>query len=594
MIKELTYPFDADEIIVKKRAIKRKLLEGKDNMVSKKVAILGGYTTNNVKNILELFLMANGILPEFYESEYARYYEDAVFGSEELDKFAPDLVYICTCNRNVPFYPEITDSAEEIDRLLDDTYSRFLNMWESIRKRYNCPVIQNNFEMPYYRLLGNSDASDLHGKVNFLTRLNMKFYEYARSGNGLYICDINYISADYGLSEWSDPFYWYMYKYGLNASAIPYLAMNVANIIKSIYGKNKKGLVLDLDNTLWGGVIGDDGQDGIEIGQESSDAQAYSEFQDYISEQKKIGVLLNVNSKNDVENAMLGLQHPDSKLSPDDFICIKSNWEPKDRNFKEIADELGLLPESLVFVDDNPAERQIVTDSLPGVSAPELGEIHERIRVLDRSGFFEVTSLSDDDLKRNDMYKKNVIRRKQSELFSDYHEYLLSLGMKAVIRPFEELYYPRIAQLTNKSNQFNLTTKRYTVEEIASAAADNMTITLYGRLEDRYGDNGIVSVVIGSVSGEVCDITLWLMSCRVLKRDMEYAMFDALVDKCREVGVKTIIGNYYPTSKNSMVAEHYKALGFSLCSEDEQGHTVWSFDIPFEYSRKNTVIDIGK
>ena len=385
--------------------------------------------------------------------------------------------------------------------------------------------------MPMYRLMGNKDASDVHGKVNFLNRLNEKIYEYAQNNENFYVCDINYISADYGLKEWSDPFYFHMYKYAMNVNAIPYLSFNVTNIIKSIFGKNKKGFVLDLDNTIWGGVIGDDGIEGIKVGPEEAEGQFYSEFQRYLKEHKQLGVILNIDSKNEYENAIAGLNHPDSELSEDDFVEIKANWEPKDRNFEQIAEELNLLPESLVFVDDNPAERHIVTEQLKGVCAPELDMTQHFIQYIDRNGFFEVTTLSQDDLKRNEMYKENATRAKAQASFADYKDYLLSLEMKGIIREFEPIYYERISQLSNKSNQYNLTTRRFTVSDIERMAEDDSCITLYGKLLDRFGDNGLVSVVIGQVDDDVCDVILWIMSCRVLKRDFEYAMMDELVKR---------------------------------------------------------------
>ncbi len=445
--------------------------------------------------------------------------------------------------------------------------------------------------MPFYRLLGNKDASDIHGKINFLTRLNMEFYDYAERHDDFYICDINYISADYGLREWSDPFYYHMYKYALNVNAIPYLAFNVANIIKSVFGKNKKGFVLDLDNTLWGGVVGDDGVDNIVLGPEEPEGQVYSEFQRYVKEHKQIGVILNINSKNDYENAISGIKHPDSEFSPDDFVEIKANWNTKDRNFSDIADELNLLPESLVFVDDNPAERHIVSEQLPGVCAPEIGAVQNYIQVIDRSGFFEVTALSKDDMNRNEMYRENARRAQLQASFSDYNEYLLSLEMKGIIKNFEPVYMARIAQLTNKSNQFNLTTRRYTQPEIERLAADDAYITLYGKLIDKFGDNGVVSVVIGHETDGECRIDLWIMSCRVLKRDMESAMLDILVKRCKERGIRRIRGYYYPTAKNNMVRDFYAVQGFNKISETE-GNTEWILDITGEYENKNHVIEV--
>jgi FkbH-like protein len=419
----------------------------------------------------------------------------------------------------------------------------------------------------------------------------MEFYSHAREYENFHICDINYISADYGLKEWSDPFYYHMYKYAMNVNAIPYLAFNIANIIKSIYGKNKKGMVLDLDNTLWGGVIGDDGVDNIVLGPEESEGQVYSEFQRYVKEQAQLGVILNIDSKNDEANALAGLNHPDSELHRDDFVCIKANWEPKDRNFREIAGETNLLPESLLFIDDNPAERHIVTEQLPGVVAPEIGEVHQYIQNIDRGGYFEVTAFSADDAKRGEMYKENAKRAELQASFENYRDYLLSLDMKGVIRTFEPVYMARIAQLTNKSNQFNLTTRRYTQAEIEEIAGNADYITLYGKLIDRFGDNGVVSVVIGHKVGGECRIDLWIMSCRVLKRDMEFAMMDTLVEKCRDAGLHTIRGFYYPTAKNAMVKDFYALQGFTKVSEDEKGHSEWTLEIG-GYVRKNEVISL--
>ena len=578
-MKELQYPFDCNYILSKKKRIKRELLLGNNSWIEKHVAILGGSTTNDIKLVLELFLLNNGIKPEFYESEYNQFYQDAVFDNPELEEFRPDIIYVCTSNRNITRYPSIQDDENVISGLIETEVGKYQSIWENIERRYHCPIIQNNFEMPLYRL-------------NFLSRLNEKFYEYARDHEQFHICDINYISADYGLKEWSDPFYFHMYKYALNVNAIPYLAFNVANIIKSIFGKNKKGFVLDLDNTLWGGVIGDDGVDNIVIGPEESEGQVYSEFQRYIKEHKSIGVILNIDSKNDMENALSGLRHPDSDLREDDFISIKANWDPKDRNFAQIAEGLNLLPESMLFIDDNPAERHIVTEQLPGVIAPEIGEVYQYIQNIDRGGYFEVTSLSADDAKRNAMYMENAKRAELQASFTDYTEYLKSLEMHAVIKAFERIYMARIAQLTNKSNQFNVTTRRYTQAEIEQTANDGSYITLYGKLLDRFGDNGVVSVVIGHVEGDECHIDLWLMSCRVLKRGMEQAMMDALVHRCSERGLKTIYGYYYPTAKNHMVERLFETFGFEKISEDEEGNTKWLFKITGQYEEQNSVIEV--
>ncbi|MCI5656574.1 MAG: HAD-IIIC family phosphatase [Candidatus Pseudoruminococcus sp.] len=591
-MQELNYPFDPSYIIKKRKSIKRELLADGSARIKKKIAVFGGSTTNEIINTLELFLLNAGIEAEFYESEYAQYEQDAVFPSEELLSFKPDIVFVHTTNRNIRNLPEVTDSKEIVEEKLKAEFARFENIWNSIRDKFHCPIIQNNFEMPFYRLMGNKDCSDYRGRTNFISRLNQAFYDFAEKTEGFYINDINYLSADYGLKEWSNPSFWNMYKYAMCFEAIPSLAFSVSNIIKSIFGKNKKALALDLDNTLWGGVVGDDGVDGIEIGQENGVSQSYYEFQSYIKQLKSLGIILTVCSKNDHENAIAGLNHPEGILKPDDFIIIKANWENKDRNIAETAAELNILPESIVFVDDNPAEREIVKAQLKGVQAPVMDSVENYITTIDRSGFFEVTTFNEDDLKRNEMYKENAMRNAQQASFADYGEYLKSLDMKATIGDFIPVYIARITQLTNKSNQFNLTTKRYTQTEMEEVWHSPNYIRLYGKLIDKFGDNGVVSVVIGEKREDTLHIDLWLMSCRVLKRDMEQAMLDTLVEKCRQNGISKIRGYYYPTKKNGMVRELYGTFGFTKISEDENGNTVW--ELPIEgYENQNRYIEVS-
>ncbi len=591
-MQELNYPFDPSYIIKKRKSIKRELLADGSARIKKKIAVFGGSTTNEIINTLELFLLNAGIEAEFYESEYAQYEQDAVFPSEELICLKPDIVFVHTTNRNIRNLPEVTDSKEIVDEKLKAEFARFENIWNSIRDKFHCPIIQNNFEMPFYRLMGNKDCSDYRGRTNFISRLNQAFYDFAEKTEGFYINDINYLSADYGLKEWSNPSFWNMYKYAMCFEAIPSLAFSVSNIIKSIFGKNKKALALDLDNTLWGGVVGDDGVDGIEIGQENGVSQSYYEFQSYIKQLKSLGIILTVCSKNDHENAIAGLNHPEGVLKPDDFIIIKANWENKDRNIAETAAELNILPEAIVFVDDNPAEREIVKAQLKGVQAPVMDSVENYITTIDRSGFFEVTTFNEDDLKRNEMYKENAMRNAQQASFADYGEYLKSLDMKATIGDFIPVYIARITQLTNKSNQFNLTTKRYTQTEMEEVWHSPNYIRLYGKLIDKFGDNGVVSVVIGEKREDTLHIDLWLMSCRVLKRDMEQAMLDTLVEKCRQNGISKIRGYYYPTKKNGMVRELYGTFGFTKISEDENGNTVW--ELPIEgYENQNRYIEVS-
>lgn len=285
------------------------------------------------------------------------------------------------------------------------------------------------------------------------------------------------------------------------------------------------------------------------------------------------------------------MENTASLLHPEDFASIQANWNSKDQNLQTIARTLQLNLDSFVFVDDNPAERELVRAQLPDVAVPELGSPDDYCQVLDRQGYFEVTGLTTDDLTRNEMYRANTARAALQASFAQYEDYLKSLEMRAAIRDFEPVYLQRIAQLTNKTNQFNLTTKRFSEADIARIAGDGTYLRLYGRLEDRFGDNGVVSVVLGKQNGSTLHLELWLMSCRVLKRGMEYAMLDRLVEICRARKIQKIVGYYLPTAKNGMVKELYGDFGFTKVNEDSAGNTVWEY-VPAHHTPRNTVIEV--
>lgn len=578
MLSELCRPFDGDEIMRSKRKLLRMLKE-KESGTPLRIAVLGGSTTSDIVKVLELFLRNRGIVPTFYESEYAQYWNDAVFGNPELSEFKPELVFIHTCSRNIEEKPVVGEDEKSVAEKLEREFERYERMWSAISEKFGCVIIQNNFEMPSERLLGNREVGCAYGRIDFITRLNVKLYDYSRTHSNFYIHDINYLSAAYGLERWHELRHWHLYKYAMSVSAIPEFSYSLSNIICSVMGRNKKVLALDLDNTLWGGVIGDDGQSGIEIGSETSEGQSYLRLQKYIKAYKELGVLLTVCSKNDPENALEGLNHPDGVLKPKDFALIKANWNEKSLNLEETAQELNLLPESFVFADDNPVECDIVKAQVPEIAVINFENPEECIRAIDKCGYFEVTNLSADDAKRGEMYAANAQRAAAEKKFASYDDFLASLEMRAVIGDFDPVHIPRITQLTNKSNQFNCTTKRYTQAEMESVAASSDHIRLCGRLSDKFGDNGIVSVVIGEKRGSELHIDLWLMSCRVLKRGMEYAMINRLVEEAKKAGITEIFGYYYPTKKNAMVSKLYEDFGFAEVSSDNDGNTVWKLDV---------------
>ena len=590
LLKAFRAPIVAADILRKRHMLKKELLK-QSNLVSTRIAILGGSTTTEVKSMLELFLLAQGIEPTFYESGYNRYFEDVEFENPALWNFKPNLVLIHTTWHNISEFPELLESEATVEDRIRREMARFESLWEKIHSQLGAVIIQNNFDLPRLRPLGNLEASESFGCINFAMRLNAEFAKYARSHSRFQINDIHYLSAQVGQAAWFRNSYWYNFHMAVSPTATVSLAHNIAAIVKSVYGKSKKCLVLDLDNTLWGGVIGDDGLQNLVLGKDHPVGEAFLDFQRYVKALQQRGVILAVCSKNDAENAKEGFSHPDSVLKLEDFSSFKANWDPKPENIRAIATELNIGLDSLVFVDDNPAERDLVAEQLPEVAVPNVGtDASTFAEMLEHERYFEADKVGQDDLNRSAFYTSNAQRSAGQGKFSNYGEFLQSLEMTAEIAPFQPVYLERITQLINKTNQFNLTTRRYTSAEVTTIAHSPDYITLYGRLADKFGDNGLVSVLIGQVSDETVQLDLWLMSCRVLKREMELAMFDALVEQCHTRGIRKIVGVYVPSKKNSMVAQHYAGLGFSPAGDASQGGTLWSYIVPAMYSAKTQSI----
>lgn len=583
----------APEVILRKRAGMRRSLLEQDNLTDVRIAVLSGSTANEVVDLLELLLLESGLRPAFFLSDYNRVFEQAVLDNRELREFKPSLVYVHTSAINVQAAPSVKLEGADFEASLQAEVARYQAIWDALQNEVGAVVIQNNFEPPAAHPLGNLDAWHLAGRAHFLNALNLEFARESRKRSKLLIQDLQSLAATVGLDAFLDPLRFHQYKILTTQRGSYAIARSLCAIIRGIFGMNRKCLVLDLDNTLWGGVIGDDGLEGIKLGRETPEAEAYTAFQEYCLELRNRGVLLAVCSKNDEANARLGLAHPDAVLKAEHFACIKANWEPKHTNIAEIAKELNLGPDSFVFVDDNPVERAIVSAQLPMVAVPDVGtNVLEFIPALERMRYFESPSLSKEDLERSAQYAENQQRAYEQARFSDYGEYLDSLAMTAEIAPFQPVYLERITQLTNKTNQFNLTTRRMTYAEIEHAASSPEYITLYGKLADKFGDNGLASVILGKCARLELHIELWLMSCRVLKREMEVAMLDTLTELARERGLNTLRGYYARTAKNGMVADHYEKLGFRRVSDSSDGdRSQWLLDVS-GYQPRNRHIKI--
>lgn len=549
---------------------------------------MSGSTIGELRPVVELFLLKNGISPEFYESEYNKYFEELSFENKSLEEFKPELIYIHTTSKNIQYFPEVQDDEKEIEKKLDKEVQKIRNLVTKAYQSYQCPILINNFDLLLNRSMGNLGASDKRGADWFIRELNQKLAQLVRERDYLFLNDINYISSYLGLNNWFDSSKWYAYKYAMSFEAIPMLAKNISAVISSLWGKTKKCLVLDLDNTTWGGVIGDDGVDGIKIGQGDPIGEAHEDLQKYALKLKDRGIALAVCSKNEDENAREGFSNSQNRLSLDDFVSFQANWDHKSHNLRKIAKEINIGEDALVFIDDNPTERKLVQTELESVSVPDIGsEVVDFLNILDKEMYFEVPFITHDDLSRVKNLKDNKIRVGLEENFTDYGEFLKSLNMNATIKVFEESKVPRITQLINKTNQFNLTTTRMTEDEVKEISSNKDAIGLYGELEDQFGDNGLITVLIGSVNNKELIITNWLMSCRVIKRNMEHAMLDVLIAKAKDLGITNLKGKYIETKKNALVKDHYRNLGFKLTSD-----STWELDITENIELKNKYIEV--
>ena len=420
-----------ETLIRRRKSLRRELLE-RPNLLEVRVAILGGSTTNEVTDFLEVLLLDRGIQPIFYQSEYNRYFEEAVVDPSQLIKFRPDIVYVCTSSANIQKFPPLDASGSDFNEYASAEKARFTAIWNAVHNHIGCLVVQNNFELPSYRPLGNFDCVSPGGQVRFINHINGEFSREASLRPKLFINDLNSVAATIGLSRFHDAKRWFAYKLISTPEGSLAVAKSVAAVIGSIYGRSRKCLVLDLDNTVWGGVIGDDGPDNIRIGKETPEAEAYTAFQEYCVRLRERGVILAVCSKNSEQIAKQGFDHPDSVLSLSDFSCFKANWESKPENLKSIAAELNIGLDSIVFVDDNPVERAFVSAQLPWVTVPDVGnDIVNFISVLEEGRYFEAVGLSREDLDRARQYETNGRRLQEQNRFVSYEDYLDSLDMVA-------------------------------------------------------------------------------------------------------------------------------------------------------------------
>ncbi|HEV8071302.1 MAG TPA: HAD-IIIC family phosphatase [Planctomycetaceae bacterium] len=543
-----------------------------------RLAILGGPTTIQLRQLIELFLAGEGIAAEIYEAEYGLFRQEILTPGSGLDNFGPEIVFLATGARDVTRLPPIDADSVAAQQFAETELADWMQLWETAQSRWNATLIQNNFEPSPERVFGHYTLRHPAARENYLIRLNAMLPEVAPAYVVLH--DLYSLAAEAGAETWFDPRFYHEFKMPCGAECLPGYAHSVVSLLRSILGRSKKALALDLDNTLWGGVVGDVGPGGIKFGQGSGEGEAFLEFQRYAKELSQRGIVLAVCSKNDPEKAKEPFEkRADMVLRLSDISAFVANWNNKADNLRAIADRLELGLDSIVFVDDNPAERALVRRFVPQVAVPDLPEDPSGyIAAVARHRYFETTSFTREDSARARYYFENSRRKELAAGAPDLEAFLTSLRMKMKVEPINDLNIERSTQLINKSNQFNLTTRRYTLAEIRGIVDSPEWCTRTFSLRDELGDNGLISVILLRKQGDALAIDTWIMSCRVLQRGVEQFARNELVDLCRVEDSVRLLGTYIPTAKNSLVVDHYAKLGFSPAGSDG-AETFWELRV---------------
>ena len=541
-----------------------------------RIAVLGGPTTTQLAWLIQNFLQAQDVDAQLFEGEYGLFRQSVLLPDPQLDAFRPHLVFFATNSCDAPEVPSTPMTNEEFNEWADEAAGPWKHLWQAANERWGCQIIQNLFEIPPWGVFGHYVHRAGISRERFLNRMNQSLI--AEAPPYVIFHDPQMLALEMGARHWFDPRFYHEAKMPCGPECLPIYAHSVASLMLSAKGKGKKVLVLDLDNTLWGGVVADEGIGGIRIGQGSAEGESYLAFQKYAKALSQRGVLLAVCSKNEVGNAREPFDKiPEMALKWEDFSSFAANWENKADNLRAMASELDLGLDSFVFVDDNPAERALVRRFLPQVAVPDLpADPAEYIQALARHRYFEPVALTDEDRKRSEYYRQNRQRRQLASAHTDITAFLQSLDMQARVEPIGGANLERSTQLVNKSNQFNLTTRRYTVAEIQERTESKNWITLTISLRDKLGDNGLISVLLAEQRGRDLMIDTWVMSCRVLQRGVEILALERLIQAAQELGCTRLVGSYIPTAKNHMVSGHYASLGFERVDGVEGGTTQWA------------------
>ncbi len=543
-------------------ALKKNLKKDMSSLPGCKAAILGDCATQHIATALRGWGYEAGLRFEVFDADYNQIDAQTMDPVSELYTFAPGWVILANCTDKLYdsycAFPQ--DQRSQFAEVMRD---RMVAVWQRIASHINTRLLQFNFPAWDDRVFGDFGAKTPESFIFQLRKLNMLLAESCAANKNVFLVDIEGLQSRMGEKALRDPKMYCIAKMPFTTDTLPYIAKSITDTILAASGSFKKCVVLDLDNTLWGGVIGDDGMDGIQIG-ELGLGHAFSAFQMWLKELKNRGIILCVCSKNNEDTAKEPfLHHPEMVLKLEDISVFVANWEDKAGNIRHIQSVLNIGMDSFVFLDDNPFERSVVRSLIDNITVPELPENPEEyVDYLRSLNLFETASFSEEDKVRTQQYRAEAQRVSLQSQCGDYDSYLEGLEMVAEAKPFDSFHFPRIAQLTQRSNQFNLRTVRYTEQEIMDIAADDRYLTIYFTLKDKFGDHGLISAVIMEKRADRLFVNTWLMSCRVLKRGMEEFIVNKMLSVAAQAGFETVEGEYLKTAKNSMVSKIYEKLGF--------------------------------
>ena len=569
-------PAEQDELFRKHKKLTRGYGSDRATFPKMKVAILSGVTVHPLKDILETLILDGGFQPEFFEGDYNAFAFEARF-SEELIQFEPEFVYLHTTIDNVVGKPSIASSESEATALVENFVEEIQSATTALIRRTNASVVINTLEFPNFRMNGNFEAVASGGMVRFISDVNDRLCQIARNNSRVLINDMNYLAAKVGLENWRNDQSYAAFKQPLTRRAVVETARSVSALVLAAKGKSGKCLVLDLDNTMWGGIIGDDGVDGVEIGPDTPKGEGYHAFQSAIKPLLDRGIAFGVCSKNEEATGLAGLNRTEMVIKEADFHAIRINWNQKSENLKALKQIFNVGYDAMVFIDDSPFEREEVRFTLPDVKVPDVEpNPWSYIQALSNSYAFETVVLTDEDLKRGESFRSMATLASKVDEGGDVSDFLKSLEMEAAICTVSEATQTRVYQLINKTNQFNLTTLRATEAEVTQHLGAETMLT--ASLKDRNSDYGLVSVLWGEVVGDTFTLRNWVMSCRVFNRRLEEYFFGDLCRRLAQNGVSRITAEYVPSKKNMPVEGLLPRLGFSEI-EKEEGRTTFEFDI---------------